>query len=156
MAKTIGNGEKPGHNDAPRRSPGGQFMTGESGNPVGRPKGARNRLTARLEEILEFDAEEIVGKAADLAKAGDTRLLRACLDRLLPVGRHRTVAFALPEIGSAADLPKASGALLAAVAERELSPAEAAELARLVDAHVRALEASDLNERLEALEEGQR
>jgi hypothetical protein len=43
-----------------------------------------------------------------------------------------------------ADLPKASGALLAAVAEGELSTTEASELARLVDAHIRAIELRDV------------
>jgi hypothetical protein len=43
--------------------------------------------------------------------------------------------------------------LLAAVAEGELSPLEASELAKLVDAHVRAITATDIHERLVKLEE---
>ena len=47
---------------------------------------------------------------------------------------------------------KASAALLQAVASGELTPSEAAELGKLVEAHVKAIEATELQERLERLE----
>ncbi len=50
---------------------------------------------------------------------------------------------------------KASAALLGAVASGELTPSEAAELGKLVEAHVRAIEATEIEERLKRLE-GQR
>jgi hypothetical protein len=62
----------------------------------------------------------------------------------------RSVAFELHLIETL-DLPKATRALMAAVATGDLPPAEAAELGKLVDAHVKAIEATDLNRRLEAL-----
>jgi len=58
----------------------------------------------------------------------------------------------MPEIESVADLTKASAALLQAVASGELTPAEAAELGKLVEAHVRAIEATEFQRRLEYLE----
>ena len=51
-----------------------------------------------------------------------------------PPRRDRPVAFTMPEIESVADLTKASAALLQAVASGELTPAEAAELGKLVEA----------------------
>ena len=128
------------------------FQKGQSGNPAGKPKGARNRATLAVDALLEGEAETITRKAIELAKEGDTVALRLCLDRLSPARKDRPVAFALPAIESTADVVKASAALLQAVASGELTPSEAAELGKLVEAHVRAIELTDVQARLEALE----
>lgn len=135
------------------RQRGRPFRPGQSGNPAGRPKGARNLTTLLLEALFEGEAEELGRKTIELAKGGDSRALKACLDRLLPPRRDRFVPFSLPPIESAEDLPKASGALLAAVAEGEITPAEAAELARLVETHAKAIEVNELEARLAELED---
>ena len=132
--------EPPPANGSGSRSPQGRFVPGASGNPAGRPKGARSKAALRLEELLREEIDEIAAKVLELARSGEARILKACLDRLSPVPRGRPLAFALPPLKKVADLPKAAGALLAAVAEGELSPTEASELARLVDAHIRAIE----------------
>ena len=128
------------------------FQKGQSGNPAGKPKGARHRTTLAVDALLEGEAETITRKAIELAKEGDTVALRLCLDRLSPARKDRPVAFALPAIESTADVVKASAALLQAVASGELTPSEAAELGKLVEAHVRAIEATELQARLERLE----
>src|SRR3954463_11789814 len=81
------------------------FQKGQSGNPRGRPPGARNRATQAIEALLDGEAETITRKAVELAKAGDTVALRLCLDRLAPVRKDRPVTFALPRIETTADLP---------------------------------------------------
>lgn len=134
------------------RKQGGQFRKGQSGNPAGKPKGLRNTTTRVLEALLDGEAEEIVRKAVELAKEGDAAAMRAVLDRLLPPRKDRHVEFALPKIETIADLPKASAALLDAVAAGELTPSEANELGKLIEAHVRAVEVSNLDERLAKLE----
>ena len=131
----------------------GQFGAGKSGNPSGRPKGARNRATQALEKILADDAESILRKAVEMAQDGDPTAMRLCLDRLIPVRKDRPITFTLPEIETAADLTKATGALLQGVASGEITPSEAAELSKLVDAHVKAIEATDFAKRLVALEQ---
>src|SRR5262249_55882214 len=60
-----------------------QFQKGESGNPAGRPRGARNRTTMLLQKLLEADGEALARKAIDLAKGGDLVALRMCMDRLM-------------------------------------------------------------------------
>ncbi len=70
----------------------------------------------------------------------------------LAVRKDRPVTFALPTIESTADVVKASAALLQAVASGELTPSEAAELGKLVEAHVRAIETTELEARLDRLE----
>jgi hypothetical protein len=130
----------------------GVFVRGQSGNPKGRPKGARHKTTLAMEALLAGEAEGLTRKAIELAQEGDTVALRLCLDRLMPVRKDRPVPFALPPIETAADLTKATGALLAAVAAGDLTPSEAAELGKLVDALVRAIEVTDVQARLDALE----
>ena len=90
--------------------------------------------------------------ALELAKAGDMAALRLCLDRIVPARKDRHVAFELPLVACAADAVKASAALVAAVAVGDLTPAEAGELGKLIEAYVRALEATDFATRLENLE----
>lgn len=53
--------------------------------------------------------------------------------------------FALPPIVDTADLPRATGTILHALAAGDLSPAEAADISKSVDAPVCAIEATDLH-----------
>jgi hypothetical protein len=71
---------------------------------------------------------------------------------VLPSRKDRPVSFSLPEINTAADAVKASGALLQAVAVGDVTPSEASELGKLLESHARVLEASELEERLTKLE----
>lgn len=135
-----------------RGSGGRKFQKGQSGNPAGRAKGTRNRTTIALEALLEGEAEAITRKAVEMALAGDTVALRLCMERLIPARKDRPIRFQLPEINGPKDLTRASAALLAAVAAGDITPSEAAELSRLIDAHVKAVEAADFAERLATLE----
>jgi len=116
-------------------------MKGQSGNPAGKPKGARHRATLAAEALLDGEAEALTRKAIELALAGDPIALRLCLDRILPPRRERPLRFVLPELRSAADASSAMAAILAAVASGDTCLAEAGELAKLVDAFFRAAEA---------------
>jgi hypothetical protein len=124
----------------------------EPGNP-GRPRGSRNRLTRLAETLLEADAEAITQKAIELAKAGDGPALRLCMDRICPPRKDRAVPFELATIEKPADAVAANAALVAAVADGELTPSEAAELGKLVDGYIRSVQATDILERLARLEE---
>ena len=68
-----------------------KFAPGQSGNPAGRPKGTPDRRT-RFRALFEKAAPEIIGKAIELAKGGDTDCLRLCIDRLVPALRPESVA----------------------------------------------------------------
>jgi hypothetical protein len=131
------------------------FRPGRSGNPSGRPKGARNRATLAMEALLDGEAEELTRKAIELAKCGDMGALRLCMDRLLPARRDRAVNFALPKLETPADAVKANAALVEAVAEGELTPSEAAELAKLVEGFTRTVDLHDIQARLDKLEQQQ-
>ena len=109
----------------------GRFPKGVSGNPTGRPKGALNRTTRACQELLEGESEAITRKAVELAKNGDIQALRLCLDRILPARKDRPISLTLPEVRSAKEVPVASGAVLASVADGQLTPSEGQALASL-------------------------
>lgn len=132
---------------------GKPFPEGQSGNPAGRPKGSRNRSTLALEAIFEGEAEKLSRKAIEMALEGDGPAMKLCLDRLLSPRRDRSISFELPVIESAADLPKATEAMLRAVASGEITPSEAADIGKAVSAHIEAITAAQMAERLARLEE---
>jgi hypothetical protein len=123
----------------------------EPGNS-GRPKGSRNKATLALEALLDGEAEALTRKAIEMALEGDTTAMRLVMDRIMPPRKDRPVLFALPKLETPADAVKASAALVEAVASGDLTPSEADDLSRLVDRFVRAVETTDVMERLESLE----
>jgi hypothetical protein len=132
-----------------KKTRGGRLF--EAGNP-GRPKGTRNKATLALEALLDGEAEAVTRKAVEMALDGDTTALRLVMDRIMPPRKDRPVVFALPKLVTPADAVKASAALVEAVACGDLTPSEADDLSRLVDRFVRAVETTDILERLESLE----
>jgi Family of unknown function (DUF5681) len=142
----------PAETTAPKQR-GRPFHKGCSGNPQGRPPGARNAATVIAEQLLEGEAATITRKAIELAKQGDLTALRLCLERIVPPRRDRPVHFAVPALNSADDARKAMAAITTAVASGELTPNEAAELSRLIEGYVKAIEATEIERRLRLLEE---
>ena len=134
---------------------GRPFGPGQSGNPCGRPKGARNKATLVIEALLENEAEALTRKMIELALGGSMPALRFCLERLLPPRRDRGVAFDLPAMESAADALAASGAVLESCAAGNLSPGEAADVMELIKTHLRALELRQIDTGMAALERSQ-
>jgi hypothetical protein len=76
------------------------------------------------------------------------------MERLVPPIKHQPVAVELPPIETAADSVEAVARIAAAVAAGDLTAAEAAELAKVVDVYVGALASREFEERLSALEKG--
>ena len=138
-------------NYAPTTRKRGAGRPFQKGNP-GRPKGARHRATLAAEALLDGEAEALTRKAVEAALAGDSVALRLCLDRVLPPRRDRPVQFKLPALRAADDAAVAMAAIAAAVAAGELSPGEAGEMAKLVEAFARTLETTEFERRLRALE----
>jgi hypothetical protein len=123
----------------------------QAGNP-GRPKGARNATTLALESLLDGQAQALTKKAIDLALTGDLTALRICLDRILPPRKDRPVTFDFPVITNTAEAASTMSSILIAVAAGEITPAEASEISKLVDTYVKAVEATELSERIARLE----
>lgn len=67
-----------------KQLPAAPFKAGTSGNPRGRPKGARNRATALMQGVAALSADDytdIVQKMSDMARAGDTAAAKLILPR---------------------------------------------------------------------------
>lgn len=134
---------------APRK---GQFQKGQSGNPRGRPAGARHKVTLALEALLDGEAQTITRKAIEMAKKGDPMMIRLCLERMLPVRRDRPVTFELPELRTSQDAAKAALAILQATGTGELTPCEAAELSKTVANYAETVRVCEIEQRLAEME----
>jgi hypothetical protein len=107
---------------------------------------------AKLEQILETEGEALVRAAITKARAGDVAALKACLDRLMPPQKERCIKVDLSLVESAADVPKAIGAVVARVAAGELAPSDGSSLVGMLGSMRAAFELVDLQARLEAVE----
>jgi hypothetical protein len=141
--------------------PEGYFQPGVSGNPKGRPKGARNknhnrvsRLVERLASQNSKELRDVVDNVIKLAAAGEPDLMLAVLARVWPIPKapDRTVVFDLPPIESAADAERAIGAVLAATAAGKLTISEGDKLAGTIGKLGEAVHMRLVEERLAALE----
>src|SRR5919199_541518 len=135
MAEPSGNEANTAH--------AGRWPKGQSGNPAGRPKGAKNKSTL-LAEQLELEGEPLLERLLARALDGDSVALRFCLARLLPPAKHRPVQFDLPPLtgAPARDAANALNALLEAVSEGAIAPAEADRIASLIERRRAAQEAA--------------
>ncbi|RQU62397.1 DUF5681 domain-containing protein [Burkholderia cenocepacia] len=126
-----------------------QFKKGQSGNPAGKPKGARDKRTA-LRELLQPHAADLVAKAVELAKAGDTTALRICIDRCIPAIKAKDAPVDLPELTGS--LAEQGAAVMHAMARGRITPDEANAVMQVISAQARIIEVDELEKRLAVLE----
>ena len=140
--------------DTAKKQRGRPFRPGESGNPAGRPRGSRNRVTALCAELLGDEAEEVMRSCIKRARKGDGVALRLCVERLLPVkaARDRAVSIDLPAVAAASDLIEAAGAVIHHAAAGDLTLSEAREYMSLLEQQRKLIETSELAVRVEVLE----
>jgi hypothetical protein len=117
---------------------------------AGRKQGSKNRTTVVAAALLDGEAEELVQKAVELAKAGDVPMLKFLLGRILP--RERPIKLDLPPMNFADDSVVVLGAIFNAVTEGRITASEGAALASLVDSYSRAIDLADVVKRVDALE----
>lgn len=135
-----------------QRGPGRPFQKGKSGNPRGRLPGTRNHATVIAEKRFEGAIESICATVISKACEGDMTAATLVIERLIPARRDNPINFNLPKVASSADAETASAAILAAVAAAEITPIEANDVARLVDGHVKVIEAASFEARLAEVE----
>jgi hypothetical protein len=96
-------------------------------DPSDRERNARDRA-----QSLIFRVD--LGHWQFKAKQANLIALRLCLDRIVSPRRDRPVHFTIPELNSAEDASRAVAAITVAVANGDLTPAEAAELSNVITA----------------------
>jgi hypothetical protein len=104
------------------------------------------------EQLLDGEAEAITRKVIELAKQGDLMALRLCLDRIVPPRRDRSVHLEIPALNSTAEASQAMAVIISAVARGELTPTQAADLSRVIETTVKAIEATEIERRVQILE----
>jgi hypothetical protein len=77
------------------------WKPGQSGNPKGRPKGSRNRVSVACDELLDGEAEKLTRKAIEMALGGDNTAMRLCLERICPPRKERPINLSLPNLKTA-------------------------------------------------------
>ena len=120
----------------------GRFVPGQSGNPMGKVSGTRNRATL-LRAALDSDEGPAMARIViDKALAGDVVTARFCLDRLEPRPRGRAISIELPEGARMRDVVAAFDATVRAMAGGEITPDESVQVTRVLDGRRKAIEAA--------------
>lgn len=130
-----------------------RFQKGKSGNPNGRPQGARNKATLLVEQLFTGDLQEICKSIISKAKSGNMQAAKIILDRLSPPRQDCPINIKLPKIKTSKDILKAIGSITQAIACGEISPLEGETLAKILDTHAKAIELYEFEKRLSQLEE---
>lgn len=143
--------EKTAEQQVPRNV--GRFKKGISGNPHGRPQGARNKTTLAAETLLDQEAEKLTRLAIDKALGGDTVCLRLCLDRILPPKRERALHLQLPTLVHAQDALGALQQVVTQVTDGTMNPDEGNKVSAMIQTWLKTLETLEFAQRLDALEE---
>lgn len=125
------------------------FEPGQSGNPAGKPKGAKDKRTA-FRELLNERAPELLDKLVGKALEGDTAALKICFDRIL--APMRAVDGAVMVDVSGPSLAAKGNAVIKAMGDGTLTPDQGAELLRAIGIQARLIEVDELEKRLSALE----
>lgn len=136
---------------APKQKHG--FQKGQSGNPAGRPRGSRSKVTVLAEGLIDGEAEAVIRKLISLAKEGDTAALRIVADRIIPPRRDRHINIELPAVNDASSAADAMSLLIDAVASGELTGSESDGIAALIEKRAKLSEIADFERRIKALEE---
>jgi hypothetical protein len=124
------------------------FKKGESGNPSGRPKGVSDRRRV-LRELLMPEAPALVAKAVEKALAGDSVMLKVCLDKLVPNARpNREVQF-----DGSGSIGTQGSAVLGQICDGELGIEDGKAVMDLLAIQAKLEEQDELAERISALEE---
>ena len=128
-----------------------KFQKGTSGNPKGKPVGAKNKTTIAALTLLQGESEALTRKAVELALEGDIQALRLCLDRITPTLKATSgpVSTVIP---SGESLSDQAAAVFEAARTGKILPDEATVLMGLIQSQCKIKELSDMEERLSKLE----
>jgi hypothetical protein len=131
---------------------GKPFSPGQSGNPNGKPKGARNRVTLFVENLLEGDVEAVTRKLVEQAKQGDPTAMKIFFDRIYPILRSQPIRLNLPaKINTAQEALEASNEVLTAMGRGEISPMDAEQAGSVIRTHMDTISLCEIKKEIEEI-----
>lgn len=133
------------------RTANGRFAKGNPGGP-GRPRKVVKATADALDERAAAAAPGLFDVALQEAREGNLTALKMLLDRIWPVGRSRPLEIGAPQINHALDLLPAMAAVTNAMFEGDATAGEGAAAAKVLKAHLEAIQTISHEERLTALE----
>ena len=89
-----------------------KFKRGQSGNPAGKPRGARSRFT-KMREKLEADLPCLLDATKQAALDGDMTAMRLLLERTLPPQKATAATVNIPALEKASGLTEKADVVLA-------------------------------------------
>lgn len=136
------------------RNQAGQFVKGASGNPRGKRKGTLHKATRAALALMEGQLEDVTQLLVEKALSGDMVAVKLVLDKLVPSAKEAPISASpnLPAKLTAENLPEAMEMIVKAVAEGDLLPGEGQALTGMLNGLGKALELSELEKRIAALE----
>jgi hypothetical protein len=134
------------------RTADGRFAQGNPGGP-GRPRKVIKAAADALDQRAAQAAGDVFELTLSLAKERNLAAVKMLLDRVWPVGRNRLLEIALPEIRATKDLLPAGAAVTNTVFAGEATAREGADLARVLKAHMDAIDLIDIERRITELEQ---
>ena len=120
----------------------------------GRPKGSRNKATIALQEMLDGHGEMITKKCEQLAMQGDATAMRLSMERLIPPRKEQPVTFKVPAGTGAAKITATLDAILRDLSRGKLTPAEALDIASILEGSRKAIQTEEFDARIRVLESG--
>lgn len=133
----------------PRGSP---FQPGNTASQ-GRPRGSRNQAMLAAQRLFAEYSEPLTKKCIAQASRGDPTALRLSMERVLPPCKSTAVHFEVPEVRTLSELPDAANAVMQAVANGQITPAESQQMMPMLEFLGRCLETAEVGKRLQSLEE---
>ena len=125
-----------------------KFTEGKSGNPIGRPRGIKDKRTF-FAEILDSYKDALLDKAMTMALDGNEQLLRLFLDRLLPA-KPKDDPVNLNLNGT---IGERTAQVMSCLATGGVSPMQANELLNCIEKETEIINNADVEKRLAMLEE---
>lgn len=123
-----------------------------SKNGVGRPRGTGE--ADKIRKHLEPKKQAVLDKLSELAQAGDGRAQETFLRYFSPGARQEDEKVFVAGFATAPTLEEKAAAVMTAIAAGEISAAAGQRLLQSLELYTRIVTASDLEQRLKALERG--
>lgn len=130
LEKDVESAHSP--NADPKNTTSSKWQKGQSGNPAGRPRGSRNKVSLLRDYLLENEEEQLINKLIASALAGEPHAMALCLDRLMPRCKERSIEVEVGPIGDHQQVCAAMSKIFAAICSGQILPSEGEKLVNIL------------------------